>query len=295
MTHDCLCIFGEVLFDHFPDGKRVLGGAPFNVAWHLQAFGQAPCFISRVGSDPEANTVKDAMRNWGMQTDNLQVDPERPTGRVNVSFVDDEPVYDIAAQCAYDAIEVAPKDLHCRLLYHGSLALREKTSRQTVASIKSSQPDIVFIDVNLRSPWWQRTQIQEMIQGADWVKLNSEELNLLDTSNNQSTAKAKQFLKNHKLKGLLITHGSAGAELFTADDEYLTIQPKENITVVDTVGAGDAFAAVMILGLTNTWPLDITLERAQHFASGLVNNRGATVSDPAFYRAFIESWRLEVY
>ena len=32
-------IFGEVLFDTFPDGTAVLGGAPFNVAWHLQGFG----------------------------------------------------------------------------------------------------------------------------------------------------------------------------------------------------------------------------------------------------------------
>ena len=47
------CIFGEVLYDHFPDGQRVLGGAPFNVAWHLQAFGQAPRFVSRVGHDAE--------------------------------------------------------------------------------------------------------------------------------------------------------------------------------------------------------------------------------------------------
>ena len=51
-----LCVFGEVLFDHFPDGRRVLGGAPFNVAWHLQAFGEAPRFISRVGADAPRGT-----------------------------------------------------------------------------------------------------------------------------------------------------------------------------------------------------------------------------------------------
>ena len=44
-------VFGEVLFDCFADGTRVLGGAPFNVAWHLQAFGEAPLFVSRVGDD----------------------------------------------------------------------------------------------------------------------------------------------------------------------------------------------------------------------------------------------------
>ncbi len=63
-----LCIFGEVLLDHFPDGKRVLGGAPFNVAWHLQAFGQSPGFISRVGDDAEGETVRTAMSDWGMAT-----------------------------------------------------------------------------------------------------------------------------------------------------------------------------------------------------------------------------------
>jgi fructokinase len=294
MKHSCICIFGEVLFDHFPDGKRVLGGAPFNVAWHLQAFGQAPCFISRVGSDPESDAVKKAMCNWDMRTDNLQIDPQRPTGRVNVNFVNGEPEYDITEQCAYDAIAVEPKGYDCRLLYHGSLALRESTSRQTIESIKSGRPDIVFIDVNLRPPWWQRTQVLNMLDGADWVKLNTDELNLLDTSNKQGTAKGKQFLDHHKLKGLLVTHGSAGAELITADGEHYTIRPTENIDVVDTVGAGDAFASVMILGLANNWPLDITLGRAQNFASALVTHRGATVSDPVFYDAFIENWGLKV-
>ena len=67
-------IFGEVLFDHFPDGKRVLGGAPFNVAWHLQAFGLAPHFISRVGADAEGEAVLAAMRDWGMDTQGVQID-----------------------------------------------------------------------------------------------------------------------------------------------------------------------------------------------------------------------------
>ena len=37
-----IALFGEVLIDQFPEGQRILGGAPFNVAWHLQAFGQKP-------------------------------------------------------------------------------------------------------------------------------------------------------------------------------------------------------------------------------------------------------------
>ena len=103
-----LCIFGEVLFDHFPDGKHVLGGAPFNVAWHLQAFGQAPYFISRIGDDAEGETVRNAMRDWGMNTEGLQIDKHLPTGRVDIEFVDNEPHYDIVHPCAYDAIESLP-------------------------------------------------------------------------------------------------------------------------------------------------------------------------------------------
>ncbi|MDX1571268.1 MAG: PfkB family carbohydrate kinase, partial [Xanthomonadales bacterium] len=69
-------VFGEVLFDHFPDGTRVLGGAPFNVAWHLQALGAEPQLISRVGSDPEGDAVRAAMAEWGMDTATLETDPE---------------------------------------------------------------------------------------------------------------------------------------------------------------------------------------------------------------------------
>jgi len=290
MSDQRLCIFGEVLFDHFPDGARVLGGAPFNVAWHLQAFGQTPRFISRVGHDPEGDAVRTAMRDWGMDTGGLQADPGRPTGRVSVSFSDGEPEYDIVEQCAYDAIELKAADVSCRLLYHGSLALREPASRHTAQQLRESGPEIVFVDVNLRSPWWQRTQVLEMLNGADWVKLNNAELELLHPTTEPGPAQAAAFLAMHGLQGLVLTHGSAGAEVITADGGRFTVSPAAELEVVDTVGAGDAFSSVMILGLTNDWPLDLTLQRAQDFASRLVGRRGATVADRAFYTTFINDW-----
>ena len=60
-------IFGEVLFDCFPDGSRVLGGAPFNVAWHLQALGLEPLFLSRVGRDAAGREIRTAMGEWACQ------------------------------------------------------------------------------------------------------------------------------------------------------------------------------------------------------------------------------------
>ncbi len=287
-----LCIFGEVLFDHFPEGKRVLGGAPFNVAWHLQAFGQRPYFISRVGQDPEGEAVRGAMQAWGMETAGLQTDSRHPTGRVSVTFADDgEPGYDIVHPCAYDAIEASEHaPLACGLLYHGTLALRDAISRQHVEQLKDEGgSNTVFVDVNLRPPWWQKGQVLAMVRQAHWVKLNREELNLLYPS----ARGAVGFLHDHDLQGLVLTHGAEGAEVLTRDGQHHSVQPQAGLNVVDTVGAGDAFASVIILGLTGGWPLAVTLERAQAFASALVGQRGATVSDADFYRSFVSDWNLK--
>ena len=287
MKQGDLCIFGEVLFDHFSDGSTVLGGAPFNVAWHLQAFGQAPRFISRVGDDAEGRSIREAMTMWGMRTDFLQMDSTLSTGRVSVSITDDEPSYDIVNPCAYDAIESVNSDQQCRLFYHGSLALRESTSRETAKQFMVNKPEINFVDVNLRPPWWKKRQVLAMVSGADWVKLNTEELELLHSSTD-----GESFLADHNLQGLVLTHGADGAEIITAGGEKVKAQPAKNISVVDTVGAGDAFASIIILGLSRGWSFEMTANRAQDFASALVGHRGATVNDVDFYRAFIDDWAL---
>ena len=68
-----VCVFGEVLYDCFPDGKEILGGAPFNVAWHLSGFGQSPLFVSRVGDDPAGREIRGRMRrgDWRFGTHGL--------------------------------------------------------------------------------------------------------------------------------------------------------------------------------------------------------------------------------
>jgi fructokinase len=288
-----LCIFGEVLFDHFPDGKRVLGGAPFNVAWHLQAFGQAPHFISRVGADADGAQIRAAMQQWGMDTGGLQTDPGLPTGRVEVRFNDGEPSYDIVHPCAYDAIAPPQGGDACRMLYHGTLALREDASRQALTALEARAPQTVFVDVNLRPPWWGREQVAGLLRAAHWVKLNADELAQLHPLRTPGgDPGAASFLAAYELEGLVVTHGARGAELLTAAGERFHARPQPNTHVVDTVGAGDAFTSVMILGLVSDWPPALTLERAQAFASRVVGNRGATVNDPAFYQSLVDEWQL---
>lgn len=275
------CIFGEVLFDHFPDGRRVLGGAPFNVAWHLRAFGEDPWLVSRVGEDDDGAAVRGQMRDWGMDMSGLQSDPQLPTGRVQVSILHGEPAFDIVHPAAWDAIDEPADPPCCALLYHGSLALRSEPSRRTWQALCHAGPAIVFVDVNLRPPWWERERVLADLRGAHWVKLNGDELDRLAPG-----ATAGEFVESLGLQGLLLTEGARGARLLTAGGAEFVTQPGGGVEVVDTVGAGDALAAVMILGLLRGWPLQASLDRAQAFASAIVGRRGATVRDPAFYAPF---------
>ena len=80
-------IFGEVLFDCFPDGREILGGAPFNVAWNLQAFGMSPLLVSRVGDDSLGWQIQEKMKSWGMNINCLQLDPSYPTGRTFTTLI----------------------------------------------------------------------------------------------------------------------------------------------------------------------------------------------------------------
>jgi fructokinase len=287
------CIFGEVLFDHFPDDRRVLGGAPFNVAWHLRAFGELPLLVSRIGNDPDGAAVVDAMDDWDMQRGGLQTDPQLPTGRVQVSIEDGEPSYEIVHPSAWDAIEPQGSDASCALLYHGTLALRDDRARRAWRQLRRSQPETVFVDVNLRPPWWRRDAVLEAIAGAHWVKLNRNELDELAPGGDPADRRARSFLARHGLSGLVMTDGAHGAGILTAAGEHWEARPDAHTPVVDTVGAGDALAAVVILGLLRHWPLGATLERAQSFASAIVGRRGATVHEPDFYADFMGKWSRE--
>jgi fructokinase len=285
-------IFGEVLFDNFPDGNRILGGAPFNVAWHLHALGRQTLFISRVGEDEAGRTILAAMQNAGMTRSAMQIDAAHPTGSVAISITDGQPSYSILERQAYDYIDAEALQHRPQqgLLYHGSLALRNSVSRQTLLNLQQAWSGPVFLDVNLRAPWWQADQLLEWVAGADWLKLNDEELQLLLPGKPSIDSKMQLLQQRYSLSGVLVTRGSQGAVALDSNGELFSIAPESHIDVVDTVGAGDAFAAILLLGIAENWPLALALKRAQDFASALVSRRGATVADPAFYQKFIAAW-----
>jgi len=287
-------IFGEVLYDCFPDGQAVLGGAPFNVAWHLQGFGRAPLFISRVGDDPLGHHVRDAMHNHGMDASGLQLDSLHPTGKVSITMSGKNHSFEIIPDQAYDYIDqgALPPLPDSTLFYHGSLAARSPVSAQTLAFLNTRYAGKRLVDVNLRSPWWQQQQVLELVDGAWLAKLNDEELQLLVPDADDDASRIQQLINNAGLQLLLVTRGAAGAELLTATGDSFRVAPDAVTDVVDTVGAGDAMTSVLILAILQGWPWQQALERSQAFASAIVGQRGATVEEPGFYQPFIDAWEL---
>lgn len=285
-----LYIFGEVLFDCFNTGEQVLGGAPFNVAWHLQALGDQPKMISRVGDDELGHAILEAMRNWKMDISQVQVDPKHPTGRVEVFFEDKEPVYRIAPECAYDFIgsELMHNLPKFGILYHGTLGVRHAVSRKALSQLTHFPELAIFMDVNLRSPWWKRSEVYDWLNQARWVKLNEHELRMLGFEEPDLEQAMARFQAQFKLLQLIVTRGEQGAIVRTQQGQIHQVKPQKNDEFVDTVGAGDAFTAVYIHGLRSGWSIEKTLRKAQEFASKVVGLRGAISRSPEFYQAFTQ-------
>lgn len=296
MNHSCdIYIFGEVLFDCFADGSRVLGGAPFNVAWHLQAFGLDPRLISRIGDDLEGQEIAASMKNWGMRCDALQIDKTKPTGQVQVNICAGEPHYDIVIDSAYDFIaaeHLSPTNTD-GILYHGTLALRNPIALAALQAFKVRHQGKIFVDVNLRNPWWQKESLFPLLHDANWVKLNESELIELCSQELNFESKIKFFCKHFALDFLIVTRGKEGA-IVCREGQLISVKPPVFRDVVDTVGAGDAFSTIFLLGLCKQWSIETTLDRAQVFAGELVSRRGATVSDREFYRVFSQAWNQAI-
>lgn len=287
-------IFGEVLFDHFPDGSRVLGGAPFNVAWHLRGLGNDPILVSRIGTDPNGTALRQHMHTWGLRDHGLQTDPEHPTGTVQVRLEDGEPHYDILPDQAYDHTDAnaLPTDPGIGLIYHGTLGIRHPDAANALATLKQRHPEAaIFLDINLRPPWWQADQLEQLLHDATWLKVNENELDHLVPEEKRAAMKGRDLLRRYNLQGVIITLGERGAAAIDQDSTWHSSTLTEPVPVVDAVGAGDAFASVVIHGLMRGWPLNYhLLAKAQELALQIIGQRGATCDDRTVYDQLNTRW-----
>lgn len=291
MSTESIQIFGEVLFDTFPSGEMHLGGAPFNVAWHLQGFGEFPTFISAVGSDVNGETIIDRMRAWGMKIDSVYRSDSYPTGTVSVTFNYGEPVYEIVQNVAYDAIPISvlPPLETKGVLYYGSLASRDLVSRKSLEIVKEKHEGTIFVDINIRLPWFDKANLPLLIKNIDWLKINHEELSLLTGklfSSDEAvlSLQLEELCRTYTIGHIVVTWGAEGAFLYIQNENRLLFQPAPKITLLSsTVGAGDAFSAAMLMGVVHRWSTEQMIERAARFAGEICQQEGAVNTNQDFY------------
>jgi len=290
-----ILVIGEILFDLFPNYKR-LGGAPFNFAYHLKNFGFDVRFVSKIGRDDAGKEILHKLELARFNLDDIQTDEVHPTGSVNVQL--DKrggPRFDIIADVAYDYIDFFP-EYHSSLIntaqmvYFGTLAQRSKAGFENLqAFISHNDPETLNLyDINLRPGCHSHLIIENSLSKTDILKLNSEELDKLRQMLFLDMNKEKfvdHLREKYSISSVSLTKGESGSELFT-DQGRFNSEPAAAITVVDTVGAGDAYAAMLAAGLLKKWRPEEILERALLFASRVCEIEGAVPESASFYEPF---------
>lgn len=250
MRNPAIICFGEVLWDVLPTGK-IAGGAPMNVAFHLNQLGLSTRMISRVGDDEYGRELLAFLNEKGISGKLVQTDPDLPTGTVNVTLDEKgSPSYDIVNPAAWDFIhpdeEMTESVKSASALVFGSLSCRNERSRLTLFGLLAAAPFRV-LDVNLRPPYFSQHLLEQLLLKSDIVKMNDEELALLTAywADLQEEQSQMEFLKEKfKLHAVLVTKGPYGAVLL--DDAGFYAQKAFKVQVQDTIGSGDAFLGAFL-------------------------------------------------
>jgi fructokinase len=290
-----ILVIGEILFDVFPNYRR-LGGAPFNFAYHLKNFGFEVRFISRIGIDDAGKEILHKLELARFNLDDIQVDDDHPTGSVDVQLdKGGAPQFHIIPDVAYDYIEFIP-GYHAnlineaRIIYFGSLVQRSEAGYENVQAFisRNSSKILNFYDINLRPGCYNKAIIKKSLLKTDILKLNTSELGKLKQMRSLKMNNEKfvyHLMETHSIRTVSLTKGESGSELFT-NRGNLSSEPAEAIKVVDSVGAGDAYAAMLVAGLLQQWRPEEILDRASLFASRICEIKGAIPDSASFYEPF---------
>jgi fructokinase len=286
MFHDRPRVFGvgELLWDLLPQGKQ-LGGAPGNVMYFAGALGADATLISRVGSDPLGDEALMQLTQLNVDTRAISRDPQHRTGTAsidldqkrNAKFVIQQPVaWDFIPADPQLVREVEQADAIC----FGTLAQRMPTSRHSIRQLveSTSRSALRILDINLRPPFCEPEVIHDSLTMANVLKINHEELatiaELLELAGSEIDC-AREVLNQFELRLVAVTKGAEGSLLVTNDrvSTHPGIRPQ---VIRDTIGAGDAFTAALIIGLLRNHDLDALHDRAARLASYVCSQSGAT-------------------
>ena len=282
---------GEILFDCFPD-RAVPGGAPANVCAMMKQFGLESFLVSAVGDDDLGGAARKLLLERGIRLDALQ-QAAQPTGAVHVTLdAAGIATYRFDEDSAYDHIEwnetLARLAQNVDAVVWGTLAQRSETSRRTIERFlrETKKECLRVFDVNLRSPFFNAGIVRHDVPFADVVKFNDDELPTLAAFYGVSPVDLPARLFDEGVSLTVLSRGGDGAVLFGADGtiDRAPAAPVEKL--VDTVGAGDAYTAVVIQGMLERRSLAEINRHANQVAAYVCSNRGATPVLPEKLRCF---------
>lgn len=272
---------GEILWDVFPEGK-VLGGAPANFAYHVSQFGLEGFAVSAIGRDALGAEIMQVLNEKQLKTQISATD--YPTGVVQVTLDGKGiPNYEIREQVAWDYIPFTPElealAGQTKALCFGSLAQRSEVSRTTIKRFVSAVPTdaMKIFDINLRQHFYNKALIQESLKLCNVLKINDEELVLLaelfECDCEPDEATARKLMRDYALDIVVLTKGTAGSHVFTADES--SFMPTPIVTVADTVGAGDSFTAAFTASLLKGRSVTQAHEKAVEVSAFVCTQHGA--------------------
>lgn len=271
---------GEILWDMLPQGKQ-LGGAPANFAYHVCRLGGNGWAVSAISNDPLGNEINEILSTKKLYTALAEV--SAPTGTVQVTLdAAGVPSYDITENVAWDMIPFTPAleemAKETEAVCFGTLAQRSEISRNTIMKFISCMPadSLKVYDINLRQNYYSEEIIRKSLEVSDILKINDEELEtvsaLLGLEGTQ-TERCRTLVDMFNLRLVILTKGAEGSDVVTSDAVH-TIVP-EKITVVDTVGAGDAFTAAFIISYLRGDSVENAHKKAGEVSSYVCTKSGA--------------------
>jgi fructokinase len=245
--------YGEILWDVLPDGPQP-GGAPLNVAYHLNKLGLNASLISRIGNDVNGQKLVELMDLWGISKTLLQTDERYDTSQVLARMNNgNEVTYEIIYPVAWDFIagngKLNEQIKSAVYFIYGSLASRNDISRDTLFKLLDTAAIKVF-DINLRPPFISRSLLEVLLTKADIVKFNEAELSVVQVmfkGSYEGEANKVRFIQDKfNIPEVIVTKNEFGASYYRGDKAYHTWG--NEIKVKDTIGSGDSFLAAFIAG-----------------------------------------------
>ena len=272
--------FGEILWDVFPTHKTI-GGAPLNVALRLQSFQNEIALISCLGDDKSGTELQLQLQKNSISSYYIQKDKEYKTSTVAISLDENGSAsYLINHPCAWDNIQLNSelKSLvkSSEAFVFGSLVARSNTSRNTLIKLLTFSKFSVF-DVNLRPPHYNISSIKVLMNAANFIKFNDDELKEISSSLGCLSASIEQtilFIANKtNTTSIAVTLGSKGAILFLKERFFYC--KGYQVEVADTVGSGDSFLATLIDVLLKRKDAQLAIDKACAVGALVAKNRGA--------------------